>query len=392
MRSFFLKQTADLNRHNASLFISAEQYLQDFNIYNPFCLSFEGLKIEHLRVLVGHIMEQIPNMDQREKIQDAFILAEEIHSRQIRDNQDPYLMHSLKVAILAYILNDRFHLHQPIDFLMEAALLHDTREDHSEFWAWYEFRLLNPKGLPETIDALLIDHETIGLEKINKIIDNKKIESRYFQPVNPHKFILPRRLIDENSENPNLEKYLFSRRVFKKHIPAIDDDKNLSFEQKTALKKLRDEFLEKRQMVRDMSYKRLERKYPRTLKMRASRQISVARMIFLLSKPHVLGLTEMEAKAAIEKYYLEELGTAPLIVKLIKLADRFSNLYDLKHVENAPGRFLKLIGETKKYLVPMIQRVFSKEVNLWMRHMLEPNQMNHQAAIGSLKARSRHPF
>jgi len=383
------KIVAESYGFTAPLFVSPEQYLKEFNIYNPYCLSFENVTLDQLRKLVGHCIEKIPDLDKRNQVYKAFRRAQEIHSLQVRDNQDPYLMHALKVAILVDRLNENFNMGFAIDIIMQVALLHDTREDHPEYWAWHEYTLRYPQALPAEIDQLIINKETVSKKTVEAFGLSPKLIDKYFSRVNAAKFILPSRMIEGELKYPKLKAILEDRLVFNKNIPNIDDDPKLKDDKqkRMLLKLLRDEFLADRQEVRDWGYEYLQREYPQSIVMKLYGSQSVARMIYLLSKPHVLGMTFAERMAAIEKYYQEELAHAPLMVILIKLADRFSNLYDLKHVKDAPNRYKKLIEETKKYLVPMIQRNFSKQVNLWMRHMLEPNQMNHQAATGAVKAK-----
>jgi hypothetical protein len=275
------------------------------------------------------------------------------------------------------------------DIIMQVALLHDTREDHPEYWAWHEQSLQNPTALPAEIDQLIINKETVSQKTVEAFGLSPKLIDKYFSQVNPDKFILPSRMIEGKLKYPELKNILKDRLVFKKNIPNIDEDRKLKDEKqkKMLLKLLRNEFLATRQEIRDLGYRYLLREYPQSIRMRLYGRQSVAKMIYLLSKPHVLGMTFEERMAAIEEYYENELANAPLMVILIKLADRFSNLYDLKHVENAPKRYKKLIEETKKYLVPMVEGKFPKPIKIWVRHMLEPNQMNRQAAIGTLKSR-----
>jgi hypothetical protein len=384
-----LKLLAEANGFSVPLFVSPEQYLRDFNIYNPYCLSFENVTLDQLRKLVGHCIEKIPDLDKRNQVYKAFRRAQEIHSLQVRDNQDPYLIHALKVAVLADRLNETFEMGFATDIIMQVALLHDTREDHPEYWAWHEHTLRYPQALPAEIDQLIINKETVSRKTVEAFGLSPKLIDKYFSRVNTAKFILPSRMIEGALKYPELKDILEDRLVFNKNIPNIDEDPKLKGDKqkRMLLKLLRDEFLTDRQEIRDWGYQYLKREYPQSIRMKLYGRQSVAKMIYLLSKPHVLGMTSEERVAAIEKYYETELAKAPLMVILIKLADRFSNLYDLKHVENAPKRYHKLIEETKKYLVPMIEKNFFRKVNLWVKHMLEPNQMNRQAAIGAVKAK-----
>lgn len=76
----------------------------------------------------------------------------------------------------------------------------------------------------------------------------------------------------------------------------------------------------------------------------------MAQAVGYLTKPPV----GKEGKQARDQHYYETIAHAPLIVRVVKCADRYDNLRSMPHLDQ-PARLTRYIHETRRYLLPMAQ-------------------------------------
>jgi len=93
------------------------------NTNEKLCVDLKGLRAKFLNRVAQRFDE-----NSLKKIHRALEIAEEAHAGQTRDDDTPYILHPLRVALS---LMQEFDIHDA-DILC-ATLLHDVAEDHKQF-------------------------------------------------------------------------------------------------------------------------------------------------------------------------------------------------------------------------------------------------------------------
>ncbi|MFQ6039707.1 MAG: HD domain-containing protein [Candidatus Poribacteria bacterium] len=94
------------------------------NTNGKLCVDFKELRAKFL----NHIAQRFDGRSWK-KIHRALEVAEYAHAGQTRDDDTPYILHPLRIAL--FLLHEKLDIHD-VDILC-AALLHDVAEDQERF-------------------------------------------------------------------------------------------------------------------------------------------------------------------------------------------------------------------------------------------------------------------